>query len=182
MAVTAEEKGLLGSEYYATNPLYPLATTVADINMDGAAVNGPAKDISTSGDAGLTLQDDLIAVAKAHGRSFTPDSRPEAGGFFRSDHFSFAKQGLPALSFGSGEDMVKGGLAAGKAASEAYTRDRYHQPADEFDPNWDLTGMAQDLTIALDLGRELANSREWPEWKAGSEFKATRDKTAAARK
>ena len=182
MAVTAEEKGLLGSEYYATNPLYPLATTVADINMDGAAVDGPAKDISTSGDAGLTLQDDLIAVAKAHGRSFTPDSRPEAGGFFRSDHFSFAKQGLPALSFGSGEDMVKGGVAAGKAASEAYTRDRYHQPGDEFDPNWDLSGMAQDLTIAFDLGRELANSREWPQWKAGSEFKATRDKTAAARK
>ena len=182
MAVTAEEKGLLGSEYYATNPLYPLATTVANINMDGAAVNGPARDISTSGDAGLTLQDDLIALAKAHGRSFTPDSRPEAGGFFRSDHFSFAKQGLPALSFGSGRDLVKGGVAAGKAADEAYVRDRYHQPADEFDPNWDLSGMAQDLAIAFDLGQQLANSREWPEWKAGSEFKATRDKTAAQRK
>ena len=182
MAVTAEEKGLLGSEYYATNPLYPLATTVGNINMDGAAVSGPAKDISTSGDVGLTLQDDLIAVAKAHGRSFTPDSRPEAGSFFRSDHFSFAKQGLPALSFGSGRDLVKGGVEAGKAAQEAYVRDRYHQPADEFDPNWDLSGMAQDLTIAFDLGLELANSREWPEWKAGSEFKAARDKTAAERK
>ena len=182
MAVTAEEKGLLGSEYYATNPLYPLATTVANINMDGAAVNGPARDVSTSGDGGLTLQDDLIKVAKAHGRYFTPDPRPEAGGFFRSDHFSFAKQGLPAISFRSGEDLVKGGVAAGKAASEAYTRDRYHQPADEFDPNWDLTGMAQDLAIVYDLGRELANSREWPQWKAGSEFKAARDKTAAARK
>jgi Zn-dependent M28 family amino/carboxypeptidase len=182
MAVTAEEKGLLGSEYYATNPLYPLATTVANINMDGAAVNGPAKDISTSGDAGLTLQDDLIAVAKAHGRTFTKDSRPEAGSFFRSDHFSFAKQGLPALSFGSGRDLVKGGVEAGKAAQEAYTRDRYHQPADEFDPNWDLSGMAADLTIGFDLGRQLANSREWPEWKAGSEFKAARDKTATQRK
>jgi Zn-dependent M28 family amino/carboxypeptidase len=182
MAVTAEEKGLLGSEYYATNPLYPLATTVANINMDGAAVNGPAKDISTSGDAGLTLQDDLIAVAKAHGRSFTKDSRPEAGSFFRSDHFSFAKQGLPALSFGSGRDLVKGGVEAGKAAQEAYVRDRYHQPADEFDPNWDLSGMAADLTIGYDLGRQLANSREWPQWKAGSEFKAARDKTASARK
>ena len=182
MAVTAEEKGLLGSEYYATNPLYPLATTVANINMDGAAVNGPARDISTSGDVGLTLQDDLIAVAKAHGRRFTPDARPEAGSFFRSDHFSFAKQGLPALSFGSGQDLVKGGVAAGKAASEAYTRDRYHQPADEFDPNWDLSGMAGDLTIAFDLGQQLANSREWPQWKAGSEFKAMRDKTAAQRK
>jgi Zn-dependent M28 family amino/carboxypeptidase len=182
MAVTAEEKGLLGSEYYATNPLYPLATTVANINMDGSAVNGPAKDISTSGDAGLTLQDDLIAVAKAHGRYFTKDSRPEAGSFFRSDHFSFAKQGLPALSFGSGRDLVKGGVEAGKAAQEAYVRDRYHQPADEFDPNWDLSGMAQDLTIGYDLGMQLANSREWPQWKAGSEFKAARDKTAAERK
>ena len=182
LAVTAEEKGLLGSEYYATTPLYPLATTVADINMDGAAVNGPARDISTSGDAGLTLQDDLIAVAKAHGRSFTKDSRPEAGSFFRSDHFSFAKQGVPALSFGSGRDLVTGGVEAGKAAQEAFVRDRYHQPADQFEPTWDLSGMAQDLVIAYDLGRQLANSREWPEWKAGSEFKAARDKTAAARK
>ncbi|MFL5298108.1 MAG: M28 family metallopeptidase [Phenylobacterium sp.] len=182
MAVTAEEKGLLGSEYYASAPLYPLAKTVANINMDGAAVNGPAKDISTSGDVGLTLQDDLIEVAKAHGRRFTPDARPEAGSFFRSDHFSFAKRGVPALSFGSGQDLVKGGVAAGKAARDAYTRDRYHQPADEYDPNWDLSGMAADLTIGYDLGRRLANSREWPEWKPGSEFKAARDRTAAARK
>ena len=182
MSVTAEEKGLLGSEYYATTPLYPLATTVGNINMDGAAVSGPARDISTSGDAGLTLQDDLIAIAKSHGRSFTKDSRPEAGSFFRSDHFSFAKRGLPALSFGSGRDLVTGGVEAGRAAQEAYVRDRYHQPADEYDPNWDLSGMAQDLIIAYDLGRDLANSREWPEWKAGSEFKAARDKTAAQRK
>ncbi|HEX2817238.1 MAG TPA: M28 family metallopeptidase [Phenylobacterium sp.] len=182
MAVTAEEKGLLGSEYYATTPLYPLATTVANINMDGASVAGPARDVSTSGDGGLTLQDDLIRVAKAHGRYFTPDPRPESGGFFRSDHFSFAKQGLPAISFKSGQDLVNGGVAAGKAAGEAYTRDKYHQPADEFDPNWDLTGMAQELAIVYDLGRDLANSREWPEWKAGSEFKAARDKTAAMRK
>jgi Zn-dependent M28 family amino/carboxypeptidase len=182
LSVTAEEKGLLGSEYYASAPLYPLATTVGNINMDGAAVNGPAKDISTSGDVGLTLQDDLIAVAKAHGRTFTPDARPEAGSFYRSDHFSFAKRGVPALSFGSGQDLVKGGVAAGKAARDAFTRDRYHQPADEYDPNWDLSGMAADLTIAFDLGQKLANSREWPQWKAGSEFKGARDKTAAARK
>jgi len=182
MAVTAEEKGFLGSEYYATKPLYPLATTVANINMDGAAVNGPARDVSVSGDGGLTLQDDLIRVAKAHGRSFTPDARPEAGSFFRSDHFSFAKRGLPAISFKPGEDLVKGGVAAGRAAAEAYTRDRYHQPTDEFDPNWDLSGVVQDLAIVYDLGRELANSREWPAWKAGSDFKAVRDKTAALRR
>ena len=182
MAVTAEEKGLLGSEYYATNPLYPLATTVANINMDGAAVNGPAKDVGVSGDGGLTLQDDLIKIAKQHGRYFSPDARPEAGGFFRSDHFSFAKQGLPAISFKSGQDLVKGGVAAGKAAGEAFTRDRYHQPADEFDPNWDLSGFAQDLALIYDLGHPLGDSREWPEWKPGSEFKAARDKTAAERK
>ena len=182
MAVTAEEKGLLGSEYYANAPLYPLATTVANINTDGAAVNGPAKDVSVSGDGGLTLQDDLIRVAKAHGREFSPDARPEAGSFFRSDHFSFAKQGVPAISFKSGINLVKGGLEAGRAASAAYTRDRYHQPADEFDPNWDLSGAAQDLSILFDLGTELANGRTWPEWKPGSEFKAARDKTAAARK
>jgi Zn-dependent M28 family amino/carboxypeptidase len=182
MAVTAEEKGLLGSEYYATNPLYPLATTVANLNTDGAAVNGPAKNISAAGDGALTLQDDLIKVGKAHGRYFTPDAHPESGGFFRSDHFSFAKQGLPALSFHGGQDLVNGGTAAGQAAGVAFTRDKYHQPADEFDPNWDLSGMAQDLSILFDLGTQLANSREWPEWKAGSEFKAARDKTASLRK
>jgi Zn-dependent M28 family amino/carboxypeptidase len=181
MAVTAEEKGLLGSEYYAATPLYPLATTVADINMDGAAVNGPARDISASGDGGLTLQDDLIAVGKAQGRSFTPDARPEAGSFFRSDHFSFAKRGVPAISFKGGQDLVKGGVAAGKKAAEDYTRERYHQPADEYDPNWDLSGMAADLTVVYDLGRDLANSGEWPQWKPGSEFKAARDKSAAQR-
>jgi Zn-dependent M28 family amino/carboxypeptidase len=181
MAVTAEEKGLLGSEYYASSPLYPLATTVANINTDGGAVNGPARDISASGDGGLTLQDDLIEVGKAHGRTFTPDARPEAGGFFRSDHFSFAKRGVPAISFKGGQDLVKGGVAAGKKAAEDYTRDRYHQPADEYDPNWDLSGMAQDLGVIYDLGRRLADSREWPEWKPGSEFKAARDKTAAQR-
>ena len=111
-----------------------------------------------------------------------PTPRPEAGSFFRSDHFSFAKQGLPALSFGSGRDLVNSGVEAGKAAQEVYVRERYHQPADEYDPNWNLSGMAQDLTIAFDLGEQLANSREWPEWKAGSEFKAARDKTANQRK
>jgi Zn-dependent M28 family amino/carboxypeptidase len=182
MTVGAEERGLLGTEYYASNPVYPLATTVAVINLDALGVVGPARDISTSGDAPSTLQDDLIRVAKAHGRSFSPDPRPEAGSFYRSDHFPFAKRGVPALSIESGEDLVKGGKAAGKAASDDYTEKRYHQPADEFDPNWDLTGLAQEVTIAYDLGRELANSRRWPEWKAGSEFKAARDKTAAQRK
>jgi len=182
LSVTAEEQGLLGSEYYATAPLYPLATTVADINMDGGAFSGPARDVSTSGEAALTLQDDLVAVAKAHGRYYSPDPEPGAGKFFRSDHFSFAKQGVPAISFKSGRDLMKGGVAAGDAAAAAYTRDRYHQSADEFDPNWDLTGMTEELAILYDFGHRLADSREWPTWKAGSEFKAVRDATATARR
>jgi Zn-dependent M28 family amino/carboxypeptidase len=182
LSVTAEEQGLLGSEYYATHPLYPLATTVADINMDALSPTGPTRDITTSGEGGLTLQDDLIKVAKAHGRDFTPDPNPGAGHFFRSDHFSFAKQGLPALSFGSGEDLVNGGKAAGEAAAETYTREHYHQPSDEFDPKWNLAGMAEDIDILYDLGRQLADSREWPSWYQGSEFKAAREKTAAQRK
>lgn len=182
LSVTAEEKGLLGSEYYAANPLYPLATTVADINMDGMNVLGRTKDVTSSGDAPLTLQDDLVAVAKAHGMTFSPDPNPEAGSFYRSDHFSFAKRGVPAMSIGAGEDMEKGGTAAGKAAAEAYIKDKYHQPADEWDPNWDLSGMVQEVQVLYDLGHRLAVSREWPEWKAGAEFKAERDKTKALRK
>ena len=182
LAVTAEEKGLLGSEYYASSPLYPLETTVGVINMDGVGPNGLAHDFTTSGNAAVTLQDDLIAVGARHGRSYSPDPRPEGGYFFRSDHFPFAKVGVPAISFGGGQDLLNGGKAAGKAKSEAYTRDRYHQPADEFDPAWDPKGFEADGALLFELGWSLANSRVWPEWKAGSEFKARRDETAAARR
>ena len=182
MAVTAEEKGLLGSEYYASSPLYPLATTVGVINMDGVGPNGLAHDFTTSGNAPLTLQDELIAVGKAHNRYYSPDPRPEAGSFFRSDHFPFAKAGVPAISFGGGQDLVEGGKAAGLAKRTAYTANQYHQPADEFDPNWDPKGFEADGTLLFELGQKLANSRVWPEWKAGAEFKAERDKTKAQRK
>lgn len=182
LAVTAEEKGLLGSEYYASSPLYPLATTVGVINMDGVGPNGLARDFTTSGDAPLTLQDELITVGKAHDRYYSPDPRPEAGSFFRSDHFPFAKVGVPAISFGGGQDLVEGGKAAGAAKRAAYTADKYHQPADEFDPAWDPKGFEADGTMLFDLGHRLANSRIWPEWKAGAEFKAERDKTSSARK
>jgi len=182
LSVTAEEKGLLGSEYYATHPLYPLATTVADLNMDVMNANGPARDLAPSGDAPATLQDDLVRIAARHGLRVDPDPQPEAGHFFRSDHFPFAKRGVPALSFGAGDDLVKGGVAAGRAARAAYTRDRYHQPADEFDPNWDLSGMVQEFEVFYDLGRSLADSDEWPAWKTGAEFKAEREKTAAQRR
>lgn len=182
LAVTAEEKGLLGSEYYASAPLYPLATTVAVLNMDGVGPNGLARDFTTSGDAPVTLQDELIAVGKAHDRYYSPDPRPEAGSFFRSDHFPFAKKGVPAISFGGGQDLVDGGKAAGAAKRAAYTADKYHQPADEFDPTWDPKGFQADGAMLYDLGAKLANSATWPEWKAGAEFKAERDKTRSARK
>jgi len=182
LAVTAEEKGLLGSEYYAANPLYPLATTVANINMDALRPGGPAKDFTTSGDAPVTLQDDLVAVGKDRGRSYSPDPRPEAGSFFRSDHFPFAKRGVPAISYGSGEDLVDGGVAAGKAFGKEYVTNRYHQPADEYDDSWNLEGVADDGEMMFELGARLANSKAWPSWKEGAEFKAERDKTASARK
>ncbi|HET8611361.1 MAG TPA: M28 family metallopeptidase [Sphingomonas sp.] len=182
MAVTAEEKGLLGSEYYAANPVYPLATTVADINMDALSVSGPAHDFSISGTAKLGLLDDLIAEGKKHGRYFTPDRHPESGGFYRSDHFSLAKRGVPAISFESGADLLNGGVARGEALAKEYNRDHYHQPSDEWKPSFDFTGMAQDLGLLYDLGRDLANSRAWPNWSQDSEFRAARDKTAAARK
>jgi Zn-dependent M28 family amino/carboxypeptidase len=182
MSVTAEEKGLLGSEYYASTPLYPLATTVGVINMDGVGPNGLAHDFTTSGNAPLTLQDELITVGKAHGRYYSPDPRPEAGSFFRSDHFPFAKVGVPAISFGGGRDLFVGGKEAGDAKSKAYTADKYHQPADEYDPTWDPKGFVADGTLLFELGQRLANSRVWPAWKPGAEFKATRDKTQNQRK
>ena len=182
LAVTAEEKGLLGSEYYSANPLFPVATTVGDINIDALSAAGPAKDIGTSGDGKVDLQDMLVAKAKAHGRYFTPDPAPQAGHFYRSDHFPFAKRGVPAISIGSGTDLVKGGKEAGQKAEDDYNENRYHQPADEWSPDWDLSGQAADLGLVYEIGADLANSRVWPQWQAGSEFKALRDQTAAQRK
>jgi Zn-dependent M28 family amino/carboxypeptidase len=182
LAVTAEEKGLLGSEYYGANPLFPLATTIGDINIDALSAAGPAKDVTTSGDGKVDLQDMLAAKAKAHGRYFTPDPTPQAGHFYRSDHFPFAKRGVPAISIGSGADLVNGGKEAGEKAEADYTDNRYHQPADEWRADWDLSGQAQDLGLVYEIGADLANSRVWPQWQKGSEFKALRDQTAAQRK
>jgi Zn-dependent M28 family amino/carboxypeptidase len=180
--VTAEEKGLLGSEYYAAKPLYPLAMMVANINMDALDPHGLTRNFTISGSAKLDLLDDLISEAKKFGMTYSPDPKPEAGHFFRSDHFSFAKRGVPAISFGSGNDWVDGGLAAGKAAEDDYTAKRYHQPGDEWQADWPFTGMARDLQVLYALGSDLANSNQWPNWSKDSEFRATRDKTDAERK
>jgi Zn-dependent M28 family amino/carboxypeptidase len=182
LAVTAEERGLLGSEYYGANPLYPLGTTVGMLNTDALSTAGPARDFSISGSAKLGLLDDLIEEGKKQGRSFTPDARPEAGSFYRSDHFTLAKRGVPAISIESGEDLVSGGRVAGKADAEAYVRDKYHQPADQWTPAWNATGQVLDAELLFNLGQRLANSREWPNWSANSEFRAERDRTASQRK
>jgi Zn-dependent M28 family amino/carboxypeptidase len=179
--VTAEERGLLGSEYYAANPLYPLATTVGVLNTDALDPTGPARDFTISGNAKLELLDMLVAEGAKRNRTYTPDPSPEAGYFFRSDHFPFAKRGVPAISFGSGQDMVTGGLAAGQAFDQTYRTSMYHQPADEWSDSWSMDGIAADITMLYDLGRDLATSTRWPVWGAGSEFKAARDATAAAR-
>ncbi|MBI1408225.1 MAG: M28 family peptidase [Caulobacter sp.] len=182
MTVTAEEKGLLGSEYYSANPVYPLGKTVAVINTDALSPLGPTRDFNVSGDAKQDLLDMLIAKGKKEGRVFTPDPNPEAGHFYRSDHFPFAKRGVPAISFGSGIDVIDGKPGEAVAWAEAYTKDKYHQPADEWSPDWRMDGMVVDLTLLHDLGADLANSRVWPEWAEGSEFKAARDATKDERK
>ena len=180
--VTAEEKGLLGSEYYAANPVYPLATTVGVLNMDALDPHGPAHNFTISGSAKLDLLDETIAAAKRWNMTYSADPKPEAGYFFRSDHFPFAKRGVPAISFGSGNDRVDGGIAAGEAAEKAYVTDQYHQPADEWDADWSFTGMARDLQLLYTVGEDLANSTRWPNWAQGSEFRGARDESADTRK
>ncbi len=181
LAVTAEEKGLLGSEYYAQNPLFPIGKTVAVLNTDGGSIYGPAKNFTISGNAKLGLLDDLIAEGKKQGRYYSADPHPEAGHFYRSDHFSFAKVGVPAISFGDGNDLVNGGTERGEALGKEYVEKHYHQPSDEWSADWDFRGMAEDANLLHMLGRDLANGREWPNWSEDSEFRAERDKTAADR-
>lgn len=182
LAVTAEEKGLLGSEYYATHPLYPLEKTVAVINMDGMAPFGPSRDFGIYGSAKFELLDQLKEVAGRWDIRYTPDPKPEAGLFFRSDHFPFAKRGVPALSWSAGQDWVDGGVAAGKRASDDYTAKRYHQQGDQWQPDWTFAGAARDLEVLYTLGHDLANSRAWPNWDRAESFRAVRDQSADQRR
>ncbi len=181
VAMTAEEKGLLGSEYYAVHPLFPLARTVADLNLDGLQTAGPSRDLETQGDGKSTLEDLLAAGAVRQGRALGPDAHLEEGHFFRADHFSLAKVGVPAITLQGGVDLYDGGTAAGEAAHRSYVSLHYHQPSDEWSASWDLRGAAIDLGLYYDLGRTLADTDVWPGWKAGSEFKGRRDASAAAR-
>jgi Zn-dependent M28 family amino/carboxypeptidase len=179
LAVTAEESGLLGSRYYAENPIYPLARTVGGINMDGLNVAGNTRDLIVIGRGKSELEDYFERAARDMNLAVKNEPTPEAGYYYRSDHFSLAKFGVPMLSAEGGEDLVNGGLAAGRAAAEDYRANRYHQPSDEYDPNWDWSGAIRDLQIYYRIGRELAVSDAWPNWYRGDEFRAIRDRSRA---
>jgi Zn-dependent M28 family amino/carboxypeptidase len=182
-AWTVEERGLLGSEYYGANPVYPLETTVAGFNVDALAPTGPSRDVLVVGYGQSELEDRLERLLTAGGRVIARDPHPEAGYFFRSDHFPLAKRGVPMLYIDSGVDLVDGGTAAGEAADSAYRRDRYHQPADEYDAaTWNFAGIVQDMTALHRLGLGLANVRDWPNYRPTSEFRPIRDATAGKRR
>ncbi|MFI5453572.1 M28 family metallopeptidase [Pedobacter sp. UC225_61] len=178
LAVTAEEQGLLGSEYYGSHPLVPVNKTVANINIDAMSASGKTKDIIAVGLGQSELEDYLVDAAKKQGRVVVKDSNPSAGFYFRSDHFNFAKVGIPALYTEGGDDNIAHGLAWGKAQKEEYTTNRYHAPADNFEPaKWDFSGMVEDLRLLFDVGYRLSNETTFPGWKEGSEFKAIREKS-----
>ncbi|MFC2158281.1 M28 family metallopeptidase [Acidobacteriota bacterium] len=175
LAVTGEEQGLLGSDYYATNPIYPLTKTVAVINMDSLNIYGRMKEIRIIGYGQSELDDYVKAYADEVGRIVLPNPTPEKGSFFRSDHFPFARQGVPALNAGSGVQHLEKGEEWSLAQVENYIREKYHKPTDEYDPNWDLSGALDDLQMYFTLGYRLSMESTFPNWKDGSEFKAKRD-------
>jgi Zn-dependent M28 family amino/carboxypeptidase len=175
LAVTAEEQGLLGSAYYATNPVYPTSQTVAAINMDGLNIHGPMRDITVVGLGNSELDDYLRRAADEAGRIIRPDPEPEKGFYYRSDHFSFAKVGIPALYPDAGIDHVEHGEAWTMEQRADYTTNDYHKPSDEYDPNWDLRGAVDDLQLMFRVGYEIAISAGFPNWTEGTEFKAIRD-------
>jgi Zn-dependent M28 family amino/carboxypeptidase len=175
LSVTAEEQGLLGSEYYAAQPLYPLAKTLADINMDALNVTGRTKDLVVIGLGASQLDDYARAAAREQGRTLKPDAEPEKGFYYRSDHFNFAKVGVPALNTDEGVDFVGRPAAFGIEVRERYTNERYHKPSDEVTPDWDLSGLAEDVQLLFAVGYRVAQADPYPAWSPGNEFKAIRD-------
>jgi Zn-dependent M28 family amino/carboxypeptidase len=180
MGVTSEEQGLLGANWYAMHPLYPLAHTVADINMDGLNVWGRTRDLTVPGMGQSTLEDTLTQLAQARGRTVLADQEPEKGYYYRADHFEFAKVGVPAITYGSGYDYIGRPSGWGLQKHQDYTAHDYHKPSDEIKADWDLSGTVEDLQLLMDLGYVVAQSPEYPQWKSGSEFKARRDAMMAS--
>jgi len=183
-AWTAEEAGLLGSETYAAHPLYPLEKTVANLTLDILQTAGRARDVVLVGKGQNELEGDLAAAAALQGRTVTADSLPERGLFYRADHFSLARRGVPVLllmGIAGGADLVEGGRAAGDQWVADYTGNCYHKTCDQIDASWNLAGAVEDIALFRTIGGTLANNRRWPDWNEGSEFKAIRAQTAAAR-
>jgi Zn-dependent M28 family amino/carboxypeptidase len=184
-AWTAEERGLLGSEYYAQHPTVPLDTMAGGYTIDVLQTAGPARDVVLVGAGQNQLEDGLAAAAGAQGRTITADAKPERGLFYRADHFSLAKRGVPVvllMAIGGGADLVEGGRAAGDKWVSDYTASCYHQTCDSWSADWDLRGAVQDVELVFRASQALANSSDWPGWKAGSEFGAVRARSDAARK
>jgi Zn-dependent M28 family amino/carboxypeptidase len=176
LAVTGEEKGLLGAKWYAEHPLYPLNKTLANMNMDGVNQWGKTKDLTIVGYGNSTLDDVLGSVlASQGGRTIKPDPEPEKGFFYRSDHFEFAKQGVPSLFVDAGTEFVGKDSTYGQKKRDEYTENDYHKPSDEVKPDWDLSGAVEDLQALFQVGYRIAQTDRWPEWKPGTEFKARRD-------
>ena len=181
LAVTLEESGLLGSAYFAENPTVDLAQIVAGVNMDGMLPSGPARDMVVVGYGASQLEDRLADILKVQERIIRPDPKPEAGYFYRSDHISLAKLGVPMLYADGGTDLRDGGMAAGEAAARTYTALDYHKPSDEYAADWNLEGMEEDVRALFELGAGLANSTDWPNWYEGNEFRAIRDAQRSGR-
>ncbi|GAY21517.1 MULTISPECIES: M28 family metallopeptidase [Sphingobium] len=181
LAVTAEESGLLGSAYYGNHPVFPLSQTVGGVNMDALSMAGPAKNVVVIGKGKSQLDAYLDRALAAQKRVASLEPTPEKGFYYRSDHFSFAKHGVPMLYFEGGQDLVKGGPAAGAKAAKDYEEHRYHGPKDEYDPKWDWSGVKADLKLYYDVGRALANTTDWPNWMPGDEFRAIRDRSRATK-
>ena len=181
LSVTAEEKGLVGAKYYATHPLYALDKTVANVNIDGINQWGKTSDFTVIGLGNTTLDDVLAAELAAQSRTVRPDAEPEKGFYYRSDHFEFAKQGVPALDIDAGIDFVGKPSGYGMQKREEYTNNDYHKPSDEVKPDWDLSGAVDDVRVLFRVGDKVAQTDALPQWKPGTEFKARRDSMMAGK-
>ena len=182
LAVTLEESGLLGSEYYAQNPVYPLAQTVGGVNMDAIQPGRPARDVQVVGGDKSELTRYLQATMRTMKLVPGTEEDVERGYYYRSDHFSFAKRGVPMFNLGRGTDWVPGGPSAARAVGDVYTKDAYHAPSDEYDGKWDWSGLMQDGELFYRLGRSLAMGSDWPNWHKGDEFRAVRDASRTGKK
>jgi Zn-dependent M28 family amino/carboxypeptidase len=178
LAVTAEEKGLLGARYYVTNPLYPLDATLANINIDGLNLWGRTRDVGVVGMGQSTLEDLLVPFARAQGREVAPESDPGKGFYFRSDHFEFAKRGVPALYLDKSVEVIGKPDGWGKAKRQAYIDRDYHQVTDTIKPDWDPAGAVEDVSLLFQVGYDVAQGDAYPQWKPGSEFNAARQQTS----